>query len=62
MFEKEIIALNLKPGDKINIWVRFREEPYTGVFMEILSQTLFWKSDRTSKAKNIRELVKVERV
>jgi hypothetical protein len=62
MFEKELLQLNLKPDEKINIWVRFCNEPLTGVYQEVLSQTIFWKSEHASHAKNLNELVKVERV
>lgn len=62
MFEKDLIVLKLKPGDKIHIWVRFRDEPYSGVFVELLSQTIFWKSDQGSQAKNLNELIKIEKI
>jgi hypothetical protein len=62
MFEKDILALDLKPGDKINVWVRFRDEPYTGEFVEILAQIFFFNTNGNSKGTALREIAKVEKV
>jgi hypothetical protein len=62
MLEKDLIGLDLQAGDRINIWVRFRDEPHIGEFELYRAQILFWKVDHVSMGKSLSELVRVERI
>jgi hypothetical protein len=62
MFEKDIIKLNLKPGDPVRIWVYFREDPYEGVYVDRTGLLFTWKNNHATQAKSISELVKIEKI
>lgn len=62
MEHAEIEALNLQPGDKIRIKVRFREEPIEGEFIRLYVGLMLWKSNFREQGKSLSEVLEVSKI
>jgi hypothetical protein len=62
MQEKDFFFLKLQPGDRINVWVWFRKKPFTGTFVTVQAQSVFWETEHSKHSRTFSELLKVEKL
>jgi hypothetical protein len=62
MTRQEVEAIGLQDGDPIQVYVRFRKDPYAGIFLQVDNLPLTWRTGVVTQAKSLEEVLRIEKL